>query len=252
VFDGGDKRRSGARNEFGGLDVPIRPALRWTLLPEGSVRCSPPGSCPRGHRVPESGTFSWNTSLRLHELVCGACRADGHDDHAWAMVDPAYEQIEPDQATGAGFELVAVAPAGALVAGGRIELRLDGPAVGDASLFVCTADRFGMLELVRVAPGHRRRGYGRLLALAALSRCDWSIEQPRWVRGDLRGRALAAVRRGAGYVWTTAQVPDTDEARAFARALPVSAAGGPQYCNHQCERGGFAGHDGGDAESRRS
>ncbi|MDT8913466.1 error-prone DNA polymerase [Amycolatopsis sp. PS_44_ISF1] len=233
VFGGRDKLRSGSHNEFGSGDVPVRPALRWMLLPDGGCQLLAAVELPARARVRDSGTFSWNTSLRLYELVCGVCWESGHEDHAWALVDPAYEQVELSEAAGTGFELVALALDGAVSsAAGRIELRLDGWVVGEATLFVCATDRCGVLEHVRVAPGYRRRGYGRPLALAVLSRYDWSTAQPRWVRGDLRGRALAAVRRGAGYAWTTASVPDTDEARAFEQMLPVATDGGHLYCRH--------------------
>ncbi|MFI5606860.1 GNAT family N-acetyltransferase [Amycolatopsis sp. NPDC051903] len=221
MFDTSDTMRSGARSEFGQRDLPVRPALRYQLQPAGNLLCAPPSSCPRWHRVCEDGTFSWNTALRQHQLFCRACRTAGHDDHVWVMLDPAYEQLDPDDATAAGLELV-VTPPGEPGEPGAIKLYLDGVAAGDVVLTLHPDDRAGVLELVRVAPAHRRRGYGRVLALAAMSREGWSTNGPRWVRGDRRGRALAAARRGEGYTWTTATLPDTKEAHAFAEALPIA------------------------------
>ncbi|WIX84085.1 GNAT family N-acetyltransferase [Amycolatopsis carbonis] len=98
---------------------------------------------------------------------------------------------------------------------------------------ICDRDRTGVLEHVHVEPEYRRRGYGRILAWAAFSRYDWSTEGPRWTRADRRVRALAAMRRGEGYTWTTLAVADTDEARGFAKSLQLPQAGAPMYCEHR-------------------
>jgi hypothetical protein len=168
--------------------------------------------------VRESGTFSWNTALGLHQLVCDTCRTAGHDDNKWTVLDPAYQQVEPDKVAGLGLELVAIPPAEPDTGTGRIELRLDGETVGDAALTLSP----------RTRRGHRRLGYGRVLALAALSRYDWSLEGPRWVRGDRRVRALAAVR-GEGYRWMMSATPDTSAGRAFVETLPLTAADSGSY-----------------------
>ncbi|WP_239154846.1 N-acetyltransferase [Amycolatopsis sp. FDAARGOS 1241] len=43
---------------------------------------------------------------------------------------------------------------------------------------MCPRDWTGVLEHVQVDDGHRGRGYGRILALAAFSRVDWSTDGP--------------------------------------------------------------------------
>ncbi|MEU4675221.1 GNAT family N-acetyltransferase [Amycolatopsis sp. NPDC023774] len=141
-------------------------------------------------------------ALSLHSLICHRCRDEGHTDHQWALIDPAYEQADVEEATGAGLELVAVPPDEA-AGPGRIELHLDGHAVGAATLAVCPQDRTGVLEHVQVDGEVRRRGYGRVLALAAFSRLDWFTDGPPWMRGDRRMRALRAAQHGVGYTWTT-------------------------------------------------
>ncbi|QRP46967.1 hypothetical protein [Amycolatopsis sp. FDAARGOS 1241] len=226
-----DRRPSG---EYGSGDLPVRPALRHELNPDGTLSVHPPKHCPRRHPVSDSGTFSWIVALRLHSLICHRCRDDGHADHQWALIDPAYEQADLGQATRAGLELVAVAPDE--VAGpGRIELHVDGHAIGASTLAVCPQDRVGVLEHVQVDDGSRRRGYGRILALAAFSRLGWSTDGPPWVRGDRRVRALRAAQHGAGYTWTTTLIENTPEARGFAEWLPLPSVGEPRYCWHMLD-----------------
>ncbi|QRP45769.1 hypothetical protein [Amycolatopsis sp. FDAARGOS 1241] len=226
-----DRRPPG---EYGSADLPVRPALRHELNPDGTLTVHPPQHCPRRHAVTDSGTFSWVAALRLHSLLCHRCRDDGHADHQWALIDPAYEQTDAEEATGAGLELVAVPPDEA-AGPGRIELHLDGHPVGAATLAVCTADRLGVLEHVQVDGQVRRRGYGRVLALAAFSRLDWFTDVPDWMRGDHRVRALRAVQRGVGYRWTTTLIEDTPEARGFAEWLPLPKVGEPRYCQHMLD-----------------
>ncbi|QRP47408.1 hypothetical protein [Amycolatopsis sp. FDAARGOS 1241] len=220
--------------EYGRADLPVRPALWHELNPDGTLTVHPPRHCPRRHPVPESGTFSWIVALRLHSLLCHRCRDDGHADHQWALIDPAYEQAEAGNATRAGLELVAVAPHED-AAPGRIELHLDGHTIGAATLVVCPQDRLGVLEHVQVDDGIRRRGYGRILALAAFSRLDWYTDRAYWVRGDRRVRALRAAQRGAGYAWTTTLIENTPEARGFAEWLPLPSVGEPRYCRHMLD-----------------
>ncbi|MFI5614986.1 GNAT family N-acetyltransferase [Amycolatopsis sp. NPDC051903] len=220
------------KGEFGSSELPVRPALRHELNPNGSLTVHAPNHCPRRHPVPGSGTFSWIVALHLHSLICLRCRDEGHvDDHQWALIDPAYEQVEAGEAKGVGLELVAVPPAED-AGPGRIELRLDGHAIGTATFAVCPQDRTGVLEHVQVDAEHRGRGYGRVLALAAFSRLDWSTDGPHWVRGDRRVRALRGAQHGAGYAWTTTLIEDTPLARGFAKWLPLPTVGEPLYCRH--------------------
>ncbi|MEU4669731.1 hypothetical protein AB0F91_17540 [Amycolatopsis sp. NPDC023774] len=225
-----ESRRPGG--EFGSADLPVRPALQHELNPDGSLSVHPPRRCPRRHPVPDSGTFSWIVALGLHSLICHRCRDEGHADYQWALIDPAYEQVDAEEAEGAGLELVAVPPDEA-AGPGRIELHLDGHAVGVATLAVCPEDRLGVLEHVQVDDEIRRRGYGQVLALAAFSRLDWYTDDgPPWMRGDRRAQALRAVQRGVGYSWTTTLIEDTPQARGFAERLPLPKVGEPRYCRH--------------------
>ncbi|WIX78673.1 hypothetical protein QRX50_46295 [Amycolatopsis carbonis] len=112
-------------SEFGSTDLPVRPALRHELNPDGSLTIHPPRHCPRQHPVPDSGSFSWIVALHLHALDCHRCRDEGNTEHQWALIDPAYEQADVEEATRAGLELLVVPPdEGARP--GRIELHLDG------------------------------------------------------------------------------------------------------------------------------
>ncbi|MEU4672449.1 hypothetical protein AB0F91_31850 [Amycolatopsis sp. NPDC023774] len=220
--------------EYGGTNLPVRPALRHELNPDGTLTGHPPRHCPRRHLVPDSGTFSWIVALRLHSLLCHRCRDEGHPDHEWALIDPAYDQADVEKASKAGLELLAVPPDEA-AGPGRIELHLDGHAIGAVTLAVCTADRLGVLEHVQVDDEHRRRGYGRILALAAFSRLDWATGGPPWMRGHRQVRALRAVQHSAGYTWTTTLIEDTLQARGFAEWLPLPSVGEPQYCRHMLD-----------------
>ncbi|MET7996812.1 GNAT family N-acetyltransferase [Amycolatopsis sp. NPDC005232] len=82
-------------------------------------------------------------------------------------------------------------PPDEVVGPGRIELRLDGRAVGVATLVVCPQDRTGVLEHVQVDDEHRGRGYGRILALAAFSRVDWATFVLRMFSYDPVAASLA-------------------------------------------------------------
>ncbi|MEV6904020.1 hypothetical protein [Amycolatopsis sp. NPDC051372] len=114
---------------------------------------------------------------------------------------------------------------------------------GEGTRAVCPEDRIGALEHVQVDGEVRRRGYGRVLALAVFSRLDWFTDGPDWMHGDRRVRALRAAQHGAGYTWTTMLIEDTPQARGFAEWLPLSKVGEPLYCRHMLDAAGLTSID---------
>ncbi|WP_020672309.1 GNAT family N-acetyltransferase [Amycolatopsis nigrescens] len=191
-------RRSGAQGEFGHA-VPVRPARdRAALFPAW---------CLRGHELKIAGAGrGWSHFYNLPRVTCQVCYDQRDPAASWCLIEPA-DQYPPDKAPQEGLKLHAVAP---LVRGGigRIELHLDGHAVGDLDLAACGPCRRAVIEQLRVDHDHRRLGYGRILIAAALSRAP-----------------------ADKYDWSTTKITDTVETRAFwaASGFP-GTLGQPQYC----------------------
>ncbi|TKG61504.1 GNAT family N-acetyltransferase [Prauserella endophytica] len=192
-----------------GRAVPVLPQLRYELTARGGLREHHPAHCPRQHPV-GSGTVwvGWNARLRLRQLTCRACHAHDPAISTWCIVDPGYQQRRAEQTDGLGVEIVAIPPEHHPAGVGRIEIRLNGRAVGDIDLALCAQCQAGIIEHIRVdPPPHRRRGFGRVLLAAALS-------------------------RGRGYRWSTTAIEDTDSAHQFWKAVsdPALRLGLPERC----------------------
>ncbi|TDX84935.1 GNAT family N-acetyltransferase [Amycolatopsis arida] len=190
--------RSGARGEFGRA-VPVRPMREPRRVPD---------RCPRGHRLDLAGvTVGWSPRYQLHQLTCQACLALDSAAASWCQLDPSQQHPAEDEQARAGLRLVVVPPT--VPAGvGRIELRLDGHPVGDIDLALCGRCRTGVVEHVRVDPAWNRRGYGRTLLAAALT-------------------------RGPAYDWSTTPVADHPVSRAFWSAVAPRhlEVGVPRRCS---------------------
>jgi GNAT superfamily N-acetyltransferase len=91
---------------------------------------------------------------------------------------------------------------------GHIMLQLDGRPLGDIDLSLGGPCRRGVIEGVRVEEAYQRRGYGRVLVAAALT-------------------------RSSGYSWSATKVDDSPVARSFwASVAPVSLSlGMPSWCS---------------------
>jgi hypothetical protein len=191
--------RSGAQGEFGET-IPVWPSTDNYQATR----------CPRGHVLSIGGvTTSYNHIYSTRDITCLVCHKLNPKTASWALIDPT-RQVTPDAVRGTGLELVAIPPP--IRAGiGRIELRLDGDVLGDIDLTLCSVDQRGVIEHVRVDRGrYRRHGYSRLLVAAARA-------------------------RGPNYTWTTTNVEDTVEARAFWATVGWPGVGEPKYCSHQQE-----------------
>jgi GNAT superfamily N-acetyltransferase len=156
----------GVGSEFGDRR-PLRPSPRAHTLDR----------CLRGHDLRVAGfTTGWSPGLRLPRQTCEVCWALQDERASWCLVDPA-EQHQADTAPAYGLALVRIPPAVPRGGVGQLQLRVDGQVRGDVDVAVCGPCRRAVLEQVRVDPGSRRRGYGRVLVAAALAlapSCTWS------------------------------------------------------------------------------
>ncbi|QWF85825.1 GNAT family N-acetyltransferase [Amycolatopsis sp. CA-230715] len=166
--------------------------------------------CPAGHRLGgDDSTGPVDAVYRLPTTTCSACRAAGDDRATWATIDPRRVHTTAE-APAAGLVLVRhPPPSGYPAAPSSIALQLDGVTIGDIDIAVCDVDALGVVEHVRIDPGYRRRGLGRLLIAAAYTSaptCDWSI---------------TAITPSAVDFW--------------AAIHPLGAATPPRYCVHHRE-----------------
>ncbi len=109
------------------------------------------------------------------------------------------------------LELVATPP-GVDHAPGRIELCIDGLGLAEADVSLCGECQIGVIEHVRTAPPHRRRGFG------------WTV-------------VAGALARGRGFQWSTTAVTDP-QAQAFWHGIgfaPAHEIGVPGWCQHMRE-----------------
>ncbi|GAA5121506.1 GNAT family N-acetyltransferase [Haloechinothrix salitolerans] len=192
--------------DYGSL-VPVLPTTDTTLG----------GSCPRGHdfriaRVSLGHSHLYDATT----VTCEVCRELGHEHSTWALIDPFTHTAEPP---GRGLALVVTPPSvrGGL---GQIAVYLGPRSVADADLMICAPCRRAVLEQIRVDPGCRRRGLGRLLVAASVMRAP-----------------------SDRYRWSTTPVNNDPEVLAFWSRIPFpapSTLGTPEYCSDMRTAAGIA------------
>ncbi len=167
-----------------GRAVPVRPAL-----------CSrSSAACLRGHDLAIArGRSGYNRRYGLTEITCNACYALGDPLASWCLVDPT-RQYGLTTAPTSGLVLVRIPPTtrGGV---GQIALWIDGVAQADIDLAICGPCQRAVIEQVR--SDVQRRGYGRVLVAAALTRAPPSQ-----------------------YRWSTTRIANNPVARAFGPAFP--------------------------------
>jgi hypothetical protein len=129
----------------------------------------------RGHYLALYGMIkSHSPRCRRHTILCETCRKlEGLAPHArrkgeWAHLDIA-RQHPPETAPTDGLVLVTIPPP-AESSTGKVELRLDGTAVGAATLSFCGACRKATFDYVHIDAAYRQLGYRRTVVQAALAR----------------------------------------------------------------------------------
>lgn len=192
--------RSGARNEFGGELLPLRPST------------GQPATCLRGHWLNldlYDKLAPYSHRYRLHATLCEVCRSDEACNPSkrrlaeWAHLDVTSPRAF-DPTFGDGLLLIVRAPPPGTLAG-QIDLHLAGTKVAAATLSICVPCRAATLDYVHVVADHRRLGYGRTLV-------------------------AAAVARAPGYRWT-APLPDGPVAQSFRARIAMRRTDAP--CRHR-------------------
>jgi ribosomal protein S18 acetylase RimI-like enzyme len=201
--------QSGSQSEFGS-------PIRIRLTTDRDERCR------NGHLIAVGGgSGGYHHLYELRDRTCNVCYGLGLPGHTWALLDPA-EQYPVDATPRQALRLVirppvAAVPRSRVRAGvGTIALVFERAVVGEVGVSLCQVERRGVIEHVKVDPACRRRGYGRALIAAALT-------------------------RGPGYTWSTASIGEHVEARAFWSALDPReplALGVPAYCSHMIAANG--------------
>jgi len=182
-----------------GRRLPVRPA------PHGVS----PLRCLRGHDLSIAGAgASYHHLYGVTELTCNVCDVLRDPLASWCLVDPAVQHTAAT-APRDGLALVRIPPTVPRGGVGQLQLRIEGDALGDLDLAVCSPCRRAVLEQVRVDEGHRRMGYGRVLVAAAL-----------------------ALAPPAEYRWSTTKINRNDIiARAFWSGIDwPGGQDGPDYC----------------------
>lgn len=147
---------SGVQGEFD-TNHTLRPATNGEPL----------SRCLHGHDLQVAGsTLGWAPGIGLTTQTCSACWALRTDRATWCLVDPGRHHCV-DDAPDFGFTIVRLPPATPRGGVGQLQVRVDGQAIGDTDIAVCTPCRRGVLEHIRVDHGHTHHGYGRVLVAAA-------------------------------------------------------------------------------------
>lgn len=160
--------------------------------------------CLNGHLLATAGSWAgWLTLYGRYDVTCRICRDLRLPRHTWCPIDPTDQTLTRDKEPPDSTDLLLTCRPPEVRGGiGRIELWIQRDCAGTAQLRVCGPCRVGVLEHVAVDPPHRRLGYGRLLAAAALARGPgyrWTTP-PLGLPPDLTSRAFVAAALPSGLV----------------------------------------------------
>ncbi len=131
-----------------------------------------PTRCLRNHDLTIAGAGStYHHLYDTTEMTCTVCYALHDPLASWCLVDATRQYSQAD-APRDGLAIVRISPSVPRGGVGQLQLRIEGDAVGDLDLAVCSPCKRAVLEQVRVDESHRRFGYGRF----------WSRPRSRWHR----------------------------------------------------------------------
>ena len=188
-----------------GRRLPLRPA------PHGGR----PTRCLRNHDLTIAGAGStYHHLYDTTEMTCTVCYALRDPLASWCLVDATRQYSQAD-APRDGLAIVRISPSVPRGGVGQLQLRIEGDAVGDLDLAVCSPCKRAVLDQVRVDESRRRFGYGRVLVAAALALApppvySWSTTNVR--HDDVIARAFWSGINWPGTLGKPARCTDMERA----------------------------------------
>lgn len=167
--------------------------------------------CMNGHLLRLAGTsMFYSHGLNMHATACDLCTDLRLARHAWFTVDHTVVRSADAPADPRGGAEFVLYPPRVSAGIGEVQLRFDGQPVARVRLQMCGVDRRGVIVHVETKESHRRRRMATVLIACVLA-------------------------RGSRYQWSSVEVPNTLESRAFCASLATAhevRLGEPHYCSH--------------------
>ncbi|MFB9906298.1 GNAT family N-acetyltransferase [Allokutzneria oryzae] len=178
-------------------EVPVVGRMRYAPNSGGGYAEVTPPRCPAGHVLGLGRVLlGQHYGARRRLYTCVTCQSTGASGASWSVADQPVivtERFRPGDAV-----------EGAVV---TLELHVHGVLVGDLDYRLCMPCRLGVIEHMRIAADHRRRGLGTQLVRTVLD-------------------------RHAAVAWTTSPVAP-GAAQFWEVVLPASGRpGDARYCAH--------------------